>query len=426
MGQTTSKQKTSGVSISPSSAGPSTQFPTASAPSLRGGMVASSERPKRSRRSTIRRSIVGLVGKSKPSSGPAHGTVTHPDATPSPRKSWRRISRALSLGAGGDGHPNLASVTPNKRKGKERAVEAVDGEDDERPKPSTSSQHSLSPAPISRQSSASTLSNLVETEEVLPEPSAEHNADSSSSPLEPTDSPPTTITAPTHAGSPQDQAPPLHPPLDQSQPGPRHFPPPGTLVVVQGVVNTIDTGSTPNNTGNNGNSNSAQTSNTVFPTISSRPNNGPSSGSARSRPSTPTGENSGSWNNRRLPSIIRHPASMFNDSRRNTIIEGDGTVDATSLGPAVDSTSGTSSDPPSDVTAPSTPSDSDPDSQTTQHRPLSPGSIDVLGTLLRYANIYLLNNLLINSKFIALPLPLLPLHSFLRLRSRGEQNCHLT
>ncbi|KAF9651578.1 hypothetical protein BDM02DRAFT_618901 [Thelephora ganbajun] len=377
MGQTTSKQKTSKASNSPSSTGSSTQYPTASTTSLGEDAVASSERPKRSRRSTIRRSIIGLVGKSKDSSGTTHSTTARSDAAPSSRKSWRRISRALSLGATEGGHTALAPVTPSKGKGKERAIEE---EDHEQPKPSTS-QRPESPVLIRRQSSTSILTNPVETEDALPELSVEPDVESPPPSLEPIDSPPAITPTPTHADPPQDPTPPLRPQLDQSQPGPRHFPPPGTLVVVQGVVNTIDTGSTPNNS----NSNNLQTSNTVFPTTASRPNSGLFSGSTRSRPSTPTGEHSAIRNNRRLSSIIRRPASLFNDSRRNTIIEGEGAADASPLGPTADSTIGTSSDTPSDSTNPTTPSDSDPDSQSTQQRPLSPGSIDVLGTLLSVA-----------------------------------------
>lgn len=76
---------------------------------------------------------------------------------------------------------------------------------------------------------------------------------------------------------------------------------------------------------------------------------------------------------------------MFNDSRRNTIIEGDGTADVPSLSSSVDSTDGVSSDAPSDSSTPTTTPDLSPDNQATQQRPLSPGSIDVLGTLLSVA-----------------------------------------
>lgn len=306
-----------------------------------------------------------------------HDATARSDSVPTSRKSWRRISRALSLGPTEDGHTAIASVAPNKRKGKERAVEVVEGEEDEESKPSTSSQRPVSPVPIRRLSSPSILTNPVEAEDVLPEPFMDHDADGSSRPLEHINLPPAV------PDIPQDPIPPLHPPLEQSQPSPRHFPPPGTLVVVQGVVNTIDTGSTPNNNG--GNSNSAQTNNTAFPATSSRPNSGLFPGSVRSRPSTPTGEHSGSRNNRRLSSIIRRPASIFNDSRRNTIIEGDGAADTPPLGPAVDFINGASSDLPSDSATLTAPPESNLDSQVTQQRPLSPGSIDVLGTLLSVA-----------------------------------------
>lgn len=381
MGQTTSKQKISRDSNSPSTAGPSHQISTTSHPSP-DDAVASSEVPKRSRRSTIRRSIIGLVGKSKSSSEPAHGATARPDTAPSSRKSWRRISRALSSGAAEDGHTTLASATPNKKKGKGRAVEPVESEEDEQPKPSTSSQRPVSPVPIRRQSSSSIFTNPVEAEDTLPEPSTDHEVDSPLPPLEPTAPLPTTASVPAYTDPSRDPGPPpLQPPLDQSQPGPRHFPPPGTLVVVQGVVNTIDTGSTPNN-GGSGNGNT-QTNSTVLPTATSPPNSGLFSGSARSRPSTPTGEHSGNRSSRGLSSIIRRPASVFNDSRRNTLIGDDGTTDAPSLAHVVDPTSGTSSDAPSDSTTPTAPPD--PDSQVAQQRPLSPGSIDVLGTLLSVA-----------------------------------------
>lgn len=104
-------------------------------------------------------------------------------------------------------------------------------------------------------------------------------------------------------------------------------------------------------------------------------------------------------------------------------MDGNGTVDVPSPG---DSTSGTSTDAPSDATTLATPSDFDPDSLTTQQRPLSPGSIDVLGTLLRYIGVHLLINPLINSNYTVSPLPLLPLLSFLPLHLRDEQNRNLT
>lgn len=393
MGQTTSKQKTSKVPNSPSSAGPSTQFPVVSTPSL-DEAVASSERPKRSRRSTIRRSIIGLVEKSKGSSGVMRNATARSDATPSSRKGWRRISRALSLGATEDGRTALASVIPSKGKGKQRATEEAEGDEGEHPKPSTSSQRPGSPVPTRRQSSASVPSNLINAEGgALPEPSTEHDVGSPSSPIEPVDPPPTITPAPPHTDPLQDQTPAIHPPLGQSQPGPRHFPPPGTLVVVQGVVNTIDTGSMSNNNAN------PPATNTAFPSPSSRPNSGLFSGSARSRPSTPTGEHPGSRNGRGLSSIIRRPTSIFNDSRRNTDLEGEGVADASSLGHTVDSAIATPSDAPSDSTSPTTLPDFDPDNQPIQQRPLSPGSIDVLGTLLRYVVIHLPENMLIHHNY---------------------------
>lgn len=407
MGQTISKQKIPKVSNSPSP-GPSNQFRTAPAPNLDDGVVASSEPPKRSRRSTIRRSIIGLVGKSKGPSEPTHDSTARSDADPS-RKGWKRISRAMSLGATEDARKTLPPVANNRRKGKERAVEVIEGEGDE---PSTSSHRPVSPVPIS---STSILNNAAVTEDVLAEP---YDADGSSPPLEPSNPPPATAPASARADPPQLPPPPsLQPHLDQSQPGARHFPPPGTLVVVQGGVNTIDAGSAPNNSVNNSNT-TAQTNNTTSPAIPSRPNSGLFPGSARSRPSTPTGEHPGARNSRTLSSIIRRPTSMFNDSRRNTIIEGDG-ADA-------DSTNGMPVDVSSDLTTPNTTSDLDPENQAIQQRPLSPGSIDVLGTLLRYIDTsigtHLLNNSLINCGCTVSPLLQQQLHSFPQIHLRDAQN----
>ena len=417
MGQTTSRQKTSTAPSSPSSSGPSAQFPITSTPSFDEAVVASSERPKRSRRSTLRRSIISLVGRSKGSPEATRNATARSDAAPSSRKPWRRISRALSLGATEERRTAVSSVTPSKGKGKQRATEEVEGDDDdEQSKPSTSSQRPESPVPTRRQSSASVLRDLVKGEDPPPEASAEGDVGSPPPPLEIIDPSPTTAPAPPHT-DPHDPTPATHPPLDQPQPGPRHFPPPGTLVVVQGVVNTIDTGSMPNN-------NNPQTANTVLPNTSSRPNSGLFSGSARSRPSTPTGDHPGGRNSRGLSSIIRRPASMFNDSRRNTVIEGDGIADTSPLGHTVDSTIGTSSDVPSDPIAPTTSLDSDPNNQPTHQRPLSPGSIDVLGTLLRYVVIPFSGISLIHHNHLASPLLPPRLHYFPRLRLRGAQNHH--
>ena len=106
-------------------------------------------------------------------------------------------------------------------------------------------------------------------------------------------------------------------------------------------------------------------------------------------------------------------------------MEGEGMVDASPLGHTIDSTIGTSSDAPSDSTTPSTPLDSDPNSQSTQQRPLSPGSIDVLGTLLRYAIIHFPDVPLTHHNYIASPLLLPQLHYFPQLHSRDARNPRL-
>ncbi|KZT67100.1 hypothetical protein DAEQUDRAFT_410989 [Daedalea quercina L-15889] len=177
-----------------------------------------------------------------------------------------------------------------------------------------------------------------------------------------TDSSPVS-TAPTPDSPPEVEAPPQ---------APRQFPPPGTLVVVQGVVNTTDVPSSDN-----------AASSSRRPSRSTTPR--PSSTAAGQRsdiaslPIGRDGERHGGRN--RLSSFInrsRPPtdsrATELMSSNRDSAVSSDMTSSVTSH----DIISGEESSIVDDQ-------DSDHDDGDAHPRPLSQGSIDVLGTLLSVA-----------------------------------------
>ncbi|KAI0325052.1 hypothetical protein GY45DRAFT_1375060 [Cubamyces sp. BRFM 1775] len=185
------------------------------------------------------------------------------------------------------------------------------------------------------------------------------------------------------------------PDIDGSAPGaadlapqaPRHFPPPGTLVVVQGVVNTSDNPPAAQSSTNTRSSAQTTSANASAPSSQLGP---------RSSSVPRTGHQLDERHNtrRRLSSFIPRPSSMLR--RRSSGSEP-------STAPSSFRPSRSSSDISStafDASATSESSDDAPDpsastaSQIDQHsgedadsraRPLSPGSIDVLGTLLSVA-----------------------------------------
>lgn len=189
------------------------------------------------------------------------------------------------------------------------------------------------------------------------------------------------------------EEPPTPPPIQSPSPDPllaasppRHFPPPGTLVVVQGVVNTTDTGS--NSLSNNSNTSNTSSTSPVTQTPSSRPNSSLFPAASRtSRSSTPTGDRIANRNSHRLSSIMRRPTSIFNDNRRSSaMLDNDPVTDTSSsvADPSTESSTSNDSSSPNDSGSATT-VESDNDIQSQLQRPLSPGSIDVLGTLLSVA-----------------------------------------
>ncbi|KAI0655491.1 hypothetical protein C8Q70DRAFT_433817 [Cubamyces menziesii] len=185
------------------------------------------------------------------------------------------------------------------------------------------------------------------------------------------------------------------PDLDGSAPGaadpapqaPRHFPPPGTLVVVQGVVNTSD------------NPPAAQPSTTSRPSAQTSSANtaAPSSQLGPRSSSVPRMANQSDERHstrRRLSSFIPRPSSMLR--RRSSGSEpstapssfrpsrSSSDISSSAFDASATSESADDAPDPSASTAPQTDQHSgeDADSRT---RPLSPSSIDVLGTLLSVA-----------------------------------------
>ena len=361
---------------------------------------------KRSRRQSVRQSFLSLVSRSHSSSTPSPPPSPPPSSEPSHsrrpfksfRKSWRqskRFSRASHIPPSRDIDISAASGAPN--------YSEVDDNlcgDDNRPKPgpsttpplqnvSSRSSRPSTPFPVSRSTTPHaelpelSTEGLSERERQLsqnigawlsgavPPPSSSslpHGAvaaenieqeihdflnSETHTDREATSSaqtgPSQSTTVPTTEAN---TAPP--------QP-PRHFPPPGTLVVVQGVVNTTDA---PHSSNTSRQGESTSTSTPVRPRASSLPrsNHRPEE---RSRTA--------------LSSLLPRPQSMISNRASADVIPpntaGSETFDALSSGSSSTSEDSSRSGDTQETT---------PNSSETGHRALSPGSIDVLGTLLRY------------------------------------------
>lgn len=187
--------------------------------------------------------------------------------------------------------------------------------------------------------------------------------------------------------SASNQSAPSPPPTEQTPQSivpPRHFPPPGTLVVVQGVVNTTDAPSAPSSSRPHHSSAPRPPTDPSLlappPTRHRRSASAPrsmnrSSIPAEERPSPRAG----------LSSLLQRPNSMI--SRRPSTESG------SSITQASTSHDFSSDASPSGSSSPTTPEastthindqrDASANDPADPHRPLSPGSIDVLGTLLR-------------------------------------------
>ncbi|KAI0629891.1 hypothetical protein C8Q77DRAFT_273797 [Trametes polyzona] len=168
----------------------------------------------------------------------------------------------------------------------------------------------------------------------------------------------------------------------QAQQAPRHFPPPGTLVVVQGVVNTSDSPApTPPAPSSRPTRPSSVVNPTAPPTMPiQRSSSVPRSGQTEERQTARS----------RLSALLPRPSSMLRrrSSTSDPAAVGFHTSQSSSDVSSAAFESSESSDSLADDSDPSsTPATEAQSGEETdsRSRPLSPGSIDVLGTLLSVA-----------------------------------------
>ncbi|CAL1713443.1 unnamed protein product [Somion occarium] len=361
---------------------------------------------RRSRRLSLRRSVLGLVSRSSSSTSLPHPKDSSPSRRPhhSIRKRWRS-SKRLS-------HPPdvpqpeevpTAADVPNPPEVVERTL---DSEPASKAGPSsTSSSHNTplrgsrpsTPFPISRPTTPIAELPVDASTEGLSEQERQlsQNIGAWLSGATPQPSPsPTPVPVPphnedieqeinqflnadVHANGEATSSPPVVPsqstpaatePNSQPSQVPRHFPPPGTLVVVQGVVNTTD---------------APQPSNTSNPS-SSRPSEGNSTSAPVRQRSASLPRSHHRLDERprsSLASLLPRPHSMISSRPPSDV--------NLSQGPATVSSDASSNDNPSpsseDSSRTGDTQDTTPNTSETGHRALSPGSIDVLGTLLSVA-----------------------------------------
>lgn len=367
--------------------------PGSSRPSPAGSRTASTAASKRSRRSSLRRSLLSLVPRSDSSSSVRSAAPSSSaEGSPAPKKRWRssfarRSSKPSPL------PPQLAELRQEEVQGGSTAVEVGATQTGEQSTPGT---HAHPPIP-----------DIVISGEPPPEleaqtmPEEQHPVStdvqewlgdrprdgiSRSDPVEqtasdvapePTDVPPEpetladSVTAPTAA--PATPLPAATEPNPDSLPeaeaplqAPRQFPPPGTLVVVQGVVNTTDVPSSDNAV-----SSSRRPSRSTTP----RP---PSAAAGRQGESATSHRDERHGTRNRLSSFINRTRPGDGRAADSTSSNRNSAVSDLSLSAAShDAVSAEESSIADDQ-------DSIHDDHDARPRPLSQGSIDVLGTLLRY------------------------------------------
>ncbi|KAK7689751.1 hypothetical protein QCA50_006390 [Cerrena zonata] len=364
---------------------------------------------KQSRRQSVRQSFLGLVSRSPLSSTPSTPPTSDPSSPRrqihSLRKRWRsskRFSRASHVPQPED--ISAAAEIPHISEADDRTLR-----EDARPKPGPSSPTSLqtvpsrssrppTPFPVSRSTTPhAELPGEVSTE-VLSEPERQLSqnigtwlsgavppSSSSSNPHGPATSAHENIeqeindflnsdarsgreaTSSGPAGPSQSLTDPTTEANTQASQPPRHFPPPGTLVVVQGVVNTTDAPHSHNTT-------TATSARSTESTSSSLPVRQRATSLPRSNHPLEEQPRNG------LSSLLPRPHSMISNRPSTEIISpttaGTESFDA--------STNGTSS-PSEDSSRSGDTQETTPNPSETGHRALSPGSIDVLGTLLSVA-----------------------------------------
>ncbi|KDQ62164.1 hypothetical protein JAAARDRAFT_450738 [Jaapia argillacea MUCL 33604] len=368
----------------------------------------SSTTPKRTR-STKRRSLLNFVRPRTDSeassfvSANSHGGSL---ASTLSKKRWKRRSRPADLVEDGEVRrdsaveeteslrpPSMTRLASVKGKGKASEADSVLEE------PSADADQ-VSATPAAQLPVASSSTSALDNSRLdrLSEESSQTNHDDSLIPESSSDPPPlsepTEPTPPPLDLTPSLPDPPPTLPETPVTPTPqRHFPPAGTLVVVQGVVHTSEVPRPP------------PPSSTLAP-----PNTDASRGRLGTSPARPTRlsldassdrrssstPRSAATSRNRLSGLLR-PPSMLSSSRRHS---SEPNADSRGLAPAESSeestatstsTASTSSSLSEDHTATDTtpPSEGEPTTNgrevAVRHAPLSPGSIEVLGTLLSVA-----------------------------------------
>jgi len=337
-------------------------------------VVSDSPTQPRSRRSSFRRSILKLVK-------PGRRVNSLASNNPGDMRRSRRNSRRWSV-APSSSTPTLAEPLPVSSsdvstagpstldphpadKGKQREMSLPEEEevfgDANLPNLAQASPNSISPA---------TLPSIVEPSHAAAEAASEPQL-VDNSPLEDQTSDLSSEVTPVH--NLEGNEPSALPGTQRPSPPPRHFPPPGTLVVVQGIVHTTDvsraTSPPPDNNAPN----------------STRPPSGLAAGPEQTR----------TRSRNRLSALLRPRSASSRPS--STVVTDPITVpSAPELESPPLSSSESSSDQstPTDVTTPDVNENVDPSQQdqlpdtppsSTENRvpSISSSSIDVLGTLLR-------------------------------------------
>jgi hypothetical protein len=203
------------------------------------------------------------------------------------------------------------SIPDSNAKGKARQVQSPDGIDEEDPMTDLSPIASSSSSPPAASSTPSPVNDHDESEVVIAPPQQTTPLPIATSlptqPAAPRFISPLPIPAPAPAPAPQPSHSHRQPSAQQTNINPRHFPPPGTLVVVQGVVHTSDVPRPLE-----GSSSTTAPSNAVPTGNSTNPNaNSNTNGNRDGRLPRPSSVPPRSGTRNRLSGILPRPSSML-------------------------------------------------------------------------------------------------------------------
>ncbi|KAF8843245.1 hypothetical protein BDN67DRAFT_1001060 [Paxillus ammoniavirescens] len=231
----------------------------------------------------------------------------HPSAEQAHEENVRAVDE---FGVISDRVNESQSIPDSNAKGKARQVQSPNGIDEEDPMTNPSPIASSSSSPPAASSTPPPVPNNDhdESEVVIAPPQQTTSLPIATSlptqPAAPRFISPLPIPAP--APAPQPSPSHLQPSAQQTNINPRHFPPPGTLVVVQGVVHTSDVPRP-----SEGSSSTTAPSNTAVPTSTSPNANSNTNGNRDGRPTRPSSVPPRSGTRNRLSGILPRPSSML-------------------------------------------------------------------------------------------------------------------